>query len=310
MKIAKYSFCVILLALFSYACSPTESLSKEEAIALTVAAIDMGATRVALEQRKIDVSPIPTETEPAPRTLMSDPNISVTEAVLYEGDGIIIQVHSIDYEGLMGPQLLLLIENGMTNAIDLTTSDVVVNGFMIDTALNAKIMAGETRVEALVLPGFELDVSQIETIQYVEFCFQIVDSETWNKSIVTERLRVETTAIQALTQNLSNPGRFILEREGVRIALNKNEDEKLFIYIENNTDIDITVKTLSLLINATQTDGVFEADVIAGAKIHKELLLQSLDISRINEIGFQIQVIRKLDGRLIFETEAMTMRFD
>ncbi len=315
MKVTIWLFGVFIIALILFGCVPTKDISREEAIALTVAAIDMDATREALEQSRLETSPTPTPDEQPLPPLMVNTNIHVAEAIVYDSEGVTIQVHSIDYGSGLGPRLILLIKNDMATTINLIASDVVVNGFMIDATLTANILAGETRVEALLLPISELDVSQIEDIQYIEFCFQIADSEAWSRSITTERVRVETDANQDFAQTLLNTGRFLIECEGVRIALNKLENEKMIVYIENNTDTDITIKVFGVSVNTAQVEVDFKEDVIAGAKIYKELVLrpvssETLDLSKIDEIELQFQAFVKSDNQLIFETESMKLIFD
>jgi archaellum component FlaF (FlaF/FlaG flagellin family) len=267
----------IIMTFVLFACGQTTTQSPRDYVAETIAAMDKIATLVqlgfeetvtALEETSIKA--IETESFFGQHSLNQES--TVQEALVYDSENIKVTVKSLDFNAQAGPQLVLLLENANNRSVNLKLMDIVVNGFMMGDSSSFSIPAGGNELATVSVNHLALAAAGIETIQYYEFSLRIDESQDWSHSVTTERLRVETTAVQSDALAQDQQTTLLVEREGVRISLKKfdtqDSESKLILYllVENNTDIDIAVEAQELAINGVSFRPVYRKTLLAGSK--------------------------------------------
>lgn len=312
----------VVLSVALVACASEKIVG--DPVALTVAAIDLEATQLWRESQ----IPTPSEETVEPVALIErapeftlNTNVHLAEAKVYEGDNIKVAVLSLQYEDPAGPALTLLIENASSNSLMLRVNEVAVNDFMLNSDMEVSVAAGQSSIENLSLAIETLNRMGIDAIHSVEFSLRIIENDNWSKSITTERIRVETTARQSDALAQDQQTTLLVEREGVRISLKKldtlDNDPKLILYllVENNTDIDITVEVQELFINGISFRPVYRKTLLAGYKSMDMVYLLAGEESLENEhqaetLEIAFEVTNSESKSRVFKTDLLKINIE
>ncbi len=239
------------------------------------------------EQPSGTLSPI---TTPAPTPTQSDPNVSKDLIIFDEGD-ITITAKSIDYDNWYGPSLIILIENNSSTSVTVQTRNSVINGYMIDSLVSEQVAPGKKSVTDISFSASDMELCGITEVQDIEFTFHIFNSDTWDTIIDSSPILL-TTDVTGYTQVYDDSGLVLYDEDGIRIIA-KNEVRissttglDVFVYIENNTDHNITVQTRDESVNGFMTSAIFSCDVLSGKKAVDDIsfMQSSLDENGITDI--------------------------
>lgn len=306
---------MVLCGLLS-ACAPVEP--SVDPVALTVAAIDINETFQWIDLNRTQTAQVQV-TEAPPVTRAYDFNLNtantIAETVVYDSGNIKIAVLSLQYGGVYGPALVLLIENASPTAICVQANEVVVNDYMLKSTMEASIASGQSSLEMLNLSGETLERSGIVDIQSIAFSLRVTDTDSWSHSITTERIHVQSSADPDAAHNQVDMGKVLVEREGVRIAIKKLNGERVLACIENNTDTDLAIQAKDVKVNGMAVVYRYQEELLAGTKSIQELVLDAGDlmsqgINTIQSLELRLIVTRKSDEKPIFETESVLLKFD
>lgn len=109
----------------------------------------------------------------------------------YEGNGVKIVVKGLSEESsILGPSIVVYIENTSGQNLTVQTRDVSINGFMVNATFSCEIAAGKRAVDAITFLESDLEKNGITAITDVELSFHIFDSETWNTTVDTGAIQI------------------------------------------------------------------------------------------------------------------------
>lgn len=247
-------------------------------------------------------------------------DITVSENLIYDKDDLKVTVKSLKFDGWLGPELKLLIENDTDRTLTFQAKDVVINGFMIDPYMSADVAPGKKVNDGLTITESALELANIETIQYIELRFRIIDFENYTNSFDTERIRIETSADPGYVQTVDDSGQLMAERDGIRIILKELETEDsfwgadIFVLVENNSEKDVSVQVRDVSVNGFMISPSFHVDVLAGTKVFSKLSffesdLEENDITDIEELELYFHVFDKEGWDTLFDTEVIKVTF-
>ena len=198
-------------------------------------------------------------------------DVSIEEQVLYDANDIKITATGLD-DSWYGTELKLLIENNSSQDITVQARNANVNGYMVTTSMSADVAAGKKANDSLTFETTSLKDCGIETMATMEFYFVIIDSESFEDIYSTDVITIKTSAAEGYTQTYDDSGEVIAEVNGIKIV-SKGLSEKdsfwgpgLIVYIENNSDQDITVQARDVSINGFMVDPSMSEDVVAGKR--------------------------------------------
>lgn len=101
--------------------------------------------------------------------------------VIYDKNGIRIIAKGFSADAsVLGPGVVVYIENNTKKDITVQTRDESVNGFMVGTYFSCEVCAGKRAVDCIVFSSTELDENDIENFETVEFSFHIFKTADWN----------------------------------------------------------------------------------------------------------------------------------
>ncbi|MGN1405113.1 MAG: hypothetical protein ACI4WM_02480 [Erysipelotrichaceae bacterium] len=245
--------------------------------------------------------------------------VTVAEEVIFEENNIKIKVTGLDTAGWMGPELKLLIENDSAQNITVQTRLASVNGFMSDSLISEDVAASKKANTSITFSNTDLKNAGIDTISNMQFSFHIFDTDSWDGIIDSELITVSTSASDYI-QPYDDTGDVLIDANGIKIvARGLNTDDSIFgpsliLYIENNTDRNITVQARDESVNGFMIDSIMSTDISRNNKAVSSLTFMSTDleensIEEINEIELSFHIYDYDTFDTYYDTEMVRVEF-
>ncbi|MDR1564133.1 MAG: hypothetical protein LBS74_04160 [Oscillospiraceae bacterium] len=247
-------------------------------------------------------------------------NVTVEEQVLLEKDGVKITLKSIEFGGLFGPELKVLIENDSANNITVQTRDSVVNGFMVDFILDEEVEIGKKSNTAITIFDNKLKAADITLIKDIEFKFHVSEAKSYDKIFDSDTIKITTSADPAYVQPVNTDGTVAYDEGGIKVTVKKlvTKDSfwgaEVYVLIENNTEDDVTVQVRNVSIDGFMVNPAFSSDVLKGKKsldtitfMEKELTDNGIKDIKSIELSFHIYQSSGKDT--IKDTDKITITF-
>lgn len=244
---------------------------------------------------------------------------AIEEQLLYDGNGVKITATGME-DGLFGTELKLLIENSSDRNVTIQARNASVNDFMVDTILSADVAAGKKANDSLTFATSGLKECGIEEIAKMEFSFNITDSETWEDIAGTDMVTVETSVADGYVQEVDDSGDVLLEQDGIKIVgKGLSSDDSfwgpgLILYVENNSEQNITVQARDVSINGFMVESSMSEDVVAGKKAMSAVQFFSSDleensITDIQEVEFSFHIFNTESWGEIYDSDVIKLTF-
>lgn len=247
----------------------------------------------------IQTRPAPTETT-APA--VTQPRLE--ETLLYSEGGITVIAESLS-KGLLGPEVAIRVTNGTDRNIAVSSRALSVNGYMLSASgLYCEAAAGKKALASLNLLSSDLEEAGIDTVAQVDFELCVYDTDTFEDIAQTELIRLSTSAAETHTQNIDDSGRVLFEDGGVRIISKGLREDLIWdgclvLYLENNTDRDLTVYSENVSVNDFMVQESLYCDLRPGTRSVRGLYLLSLEelgITGLDQIQNLELSFRVVDG--------------
>lgn len=247
----------------------------------------------------------------APSAPAAPTETTIEEQVLYDVDGFKITATGLSFDGLMGPELKILIENDSGKDLTTQVRDVVVNGYMVEPVFSADVATGKKVNDTIQFMQSSLDACGISTIADIGFKFHIFESSTWDNVADSEQLAIETSAKGTYVQEYDDSGTVLVDDGGIKIVYQGLDDgglmgPQIMLYIENNTDQAVTIQQRDLSINGFMIDGIISCDIVPGAKAVDDISLLG---SALEENGIETLESGELKFH-VFVTQSMKTLLD
>lgn len=245
--------------------------------------------------------------------------VTIEETVLLDENGIKITAIGLE-DGWFGTDLKLLIENNGDKNVTVQARNSSVNGFMVDTMMSEDVVAGKKANTTLTFSTGGLKEANITTVANMEFAFHIFETDSWDTYLDSAMIVLETSAADGYEQAVDDSGTVFYDTDGIKIVgKGLSTDDSIFglgliVYIENNTEKNITVQVRDTSVNGFMVDPSMSQDVVSGKKAISAVTFFSSDlegngIEDITEIetSFHIFDMDSWDG--IADTEAIVINF-
>lgn len=313
---------ILVLAAFTIMAWGSGSNSPNEAkTPSSVISAEPGAGSKSSESTSAPVSTASAASTSTPDKTPAPAKATIEEAVLFEQDGIRITAKSLNYSGLFGPEVKLLIENNSSQSITVQTRNASVNGYMIETMMSADVAAGKKANDSITLMKSDLDAADIKTIADIEFRFHIFDSSSWDTLYDSDVIRIETSEADGYAYTFDDSGDSVYTGNGVEIVVKGlAEDSSIFgpsivVYISNTSNKDITVQVKDVSVNGFMIDTMFSCDVLVGKHAIDTITFMSSDleeneIKSIQNIELSFHVFNSDSWDTIMDTTPVTINFD
>jgi hypothetical protein len=251
----------------------------------------------------------------------ADKEVTVSEQVLLDKDGIKITLKGFQLDGIFGPSLKVLVENNTNEPITVQTRDTVVNGVMQTTTFSCDVVSGKKANDEIIIMNSGLDRAGIEVIKDIELKFHIFNTDTWDTIFDSEAIFITTTADPSYVPKYDDSGFVALEKNGIKIVIKKLNVEDSFwgadvyVYVENNSSEDITVQVRDLSVNGFMMSPVFSCEVLAGRKAYDTITLfeselEENGITSIETMELAFHIFNTRTWETIIDSDSITANFD
>lgn len=259
------------------------------------------------------------EADSSDNSSASSSEVTIEEQVLYDENSIKITALGME-DGLFGTELKLLLENNSDKSITVQARNANVNGFMVSTMMSVDIAAGKKANDSLTFETSGLKDCGIESIATMEFFFHIFDTESWDAIVDTDVIAINTSIASTYTQAVDDSGEILVEEGGVKIVGKGLSDDDsvwgpgVILYIENNSEKDVTVQVRDVSINGFMVDSSMSTDIVAGKKAMSAVQFFSTDleenaITDITNVELYFHIFNLGSWDTIFDSDVITISF-
>lgn len=248
-------------------------------------------------------------------------DITIEEKEIYNQGDIIITATGLKYDGLLGPEVTLLIENNTDTNITIQTRNSSVNGYMADLQMSCDIAAGKKANDGMAISTSELENCGIDTIANIEFSFHIFESDSWDTYADSEPIILTTSAGDNYQQVYDDGGDVLYDNNGIKIISKGLLTDDSFLgpqfltYIENNSDQNITVQARDTSVNGFMVNPSMSAEVCSGKKSISSMTflsseLEENEITEFENIETSFHIFYTDGWDTIADTEPITISFN
>ena len=262
-------------------------------------------------------------TEEATATPEPSAQPTLEETVLLDEGGIKVTATGLTDYGLGGaPDLKLHVENNTDGDIMVQTSEyAAVNGCMVRGIASIQTSAGDSADDTVMFLDDEFEAAGIETVSDIKLAVRAIDAD-WNEICASDFVTVKTSAYGTV-ETPAVDGDVLYDKDGVKVILLGTEEEEDFdfyfptyvkLYIENNSEQDITVKTLDFKANGEVTQCSLNAELLAGTRQFTELRLDADSctqngITELKDLSFYFSVCDLMTWNEITKSDTVTLEF-
>lgn len=241
--------------------------------------------------------------------------LSIEEQVLWEVNDVTLTATEIKEDSIWGTGIKILAENNSDKDVSFYCDAIIVNDYMISDLASIKVTAGNKANETIYLLSSDLEAAGIDKIGKIEMYMHMSDPETYERIETSECITIKTSLFDEIDTEADTSGTVLLEQDGVKI-IGKYVDEDSFwgaaalLYIENNTDKNITVRTDNVAVNGFMITSFGSQNVYAGKKAFTtvDFLSSSLEennITSVDTVEMEFEVLDE-DYNHIIETDKIS----
>ena len=244
--------------------------------------------------------------------------VNIEETVILDKEDVKVTAKSISYDSRGEINIKLLIENNSDENITLQTRNFTINDLLVDEYLSVDVAAGKKANDVITIFEEDLKKSNIETIKDIEFDMYAFETKSYDDLFEENGIKLTTDA-KKYKQSYDVDGELIVDEEDVKIYyLNTKSDKDLGginvnIFVENNTDKQITITAEDVSVNGFMIDPVFIIDIPAGKKAYDALYfyddeLEKNDIDKIKELELKFVAETSKNYKELFTTDKLTIK--
>lgn len=305
------SFLLSALLVLSLAACESNGSTQSTASESSASSTSSEAESSAAATEEPTATPEPTE-EPSAHTTLE-------ETVLLDEGGIKVTATDLtDYGGT--PDLKLHVENNTDGDIVISSGEyIAVNGCMVRGIFTIQVPAGESADDYVMFLDDEFEEAGIETVSDIKLAVRALDAN-WSEICTSDYVTVKTSAYGTV-ETPAVDGDVLYDEGGVKIVmLGTGEDEDfdfyfptyVKLYIENNTDQDITVKTLDFKANGEITQCSISGELLAGTRRFTELRLDANSctqngITELKDLSFYFSICDLMTHNEITKSDTVTL---
>ncbi len=247
--------------------------------------------------------------------------VTVAEQVLYDANNVKITATGLsEDDSWFGTSLTLLIENNSDQSLTIQARDANVNGYMVNTSMSANVAAGMKANDSLIFETSGLEECGIEQIATMEFSFTMLNSDTFETVFDSDMITVNTSIAEGYTQTYDDSGNVLLDANGIKIVGKGLSTDDSFwgpgviLYIENNSDQNITVQTRDTSVNGFMVTSTISESVLVGKKAITAVQfydtdLESNGITDITNVNLSFHVFNTESWDAILDSDPIEITF-
>lgn len=246
--------------------------------------------------------------------------VSVENEEIINEKGIIVRVKELKIKDYYGPQLFFEVENNTKKDICIQSKDVYVNGYAVSPTMSMDISSRTKNTDMMIFSAVEMEARGIETLTDLEFRLTIFEADSYDNILLSDPIHIQTDEAGDYEQIYDDEGEMIYEENEIKIIGKEllTEDRvygpDLVLYIENNSDTDISIQVWEASINGITLPASMFSDTAPGKKDLNSVSFNDSDleangIDDIESIEISFIIEDALNDTLIEETEPIKLTF-
>lgn len=246
--------------------------------------------------------------------------VTIEETVIYAANDITITATGIK-DSLFGQEITLQIVNDSDKNVTVSSRDLSVNGYMMDTAgFYGQVAAGKKAIEDLTLYASELNEAGIETIAKIEFSIHVINSDDYDVIDDSDLICLSTSAAEGFVQPVDDSGDLVYDDNGIRVICKGLEDNLIWdgavvFLIENTSKEYVTVHAENLSVNGYMVSETLWSQLRPDTRSIEAMYLLTLDeigldsIDEVEDIEFTLRLVDD-DWNEIDTTDVLRLEFN
>lgn len=218
-------------------------------------------------------------------TPASSDDTTIDEQVIFDANDVKITAVEYSTAGLFGDSIKVLIENNGTSNVGIGCDALIVNDYMITDLFSEQVAAGKKSNETIDLYTSQLKAAGIDMIGKVEVRFHLYDPDTYMTTYTSDLVEIQTNHYADMDTTPNDDGQELYNNGGIRIV-GKYVDENSFwgngivLYLENNSEQNVTVQVNDMSINGYMMSPIFSSTVYAHKKAIDDITIFQSDLDQ------------------------------
>jgi hypothetical protein len=225
-------------------------------------------------------------------------NYTLKNQVVVSNSNVSFTVKKISDNSLLGTDMQVILENKTEKNLMYSIDNVAVNGFAVEPFWATSVSAGKKAVSTITFYTSDIEKYGITSLDEIEFTLRIYNKDDWMEDdVLNQKYIIYPTG--KVPGSVSHPSIKITDEDVLYI----NDSNCLFavvgdcrmddimgyivpLYIENKTDVDLTVTWDNVSVNGFMVDPFFATTVPAHQKklANVTFFTSSLEESYIDEV--------------------------
>jgi len=246
--------------------------------------------------------------------------LSIEEQVIYDANDIKVTATGIG-KSMWGVEIKLVVENNSDTDVTIQDKNANVNGFMVSTTMSIDVAAGKKANDTLIIDNSSIEACGLEQIATIEFRLYIFDSDSWDDIALSDVITITTSQAEGYAQAYDDSGEVLVDYNGIKIVCKGLSEEDswwgpgVILYVENNSNKDITIQVRDASINGFMMDPTISEDVIIGKKSICDISflaseLEDNGITSIEDIEFYFNIFDMETWDDVFDSDIITLHFN
>ena len=250
-----------------------------------------------------------------------DDTETIKQFVLCNQKGITVTSKSIGYSEAGGKlthkALYLNVKNNSKKDVDVGIIKSSVNRYMIPSDSTVKVKAGKSKDFSASFDVTKLNNSEITTFAELEFVVTVKDSETGEDIIVTDPIRIKTSAADGFEYKSDQSGTSAYMGNGIHIVIqeiyyDEFSGQCINVFVSNNSKRNISLSLEDSKLNGKKVEAIYCSDVLARKKDVSPIAFDAdLEGEKIEEFTTSFSIVDSDTNKTIVKkTKPVTVKFD
>ncbi|PID79548.1 MAG: hypothetical protein CSB19_02195, partial [Clostridiales bacterium] len=202
---------------------------------------------------------------------------TIEKQVLFEEKGIKVTALKLVQDDIMGPGIKLLVENNSDKDINISSDNISINDYMIESYFSSDVSVGKKVNDTLYFEEEEIANAGIKVIEAINLQFKVYDKENYDEIFTTDLIVINTSAFGTDSKasvdvnadgvdGMTIEPAVLFEQDNVKVtSIDLVKDDYMGIgmrlMIENNSDKNINLRNTNLVVNDYAVESYFSKDI-------------------------------------------------
>lgn len=226
--------------------------------------------------------------------------ITIEPQELLNYQGLTVTAESYEQGGIFGDAVKVLIDNQSDQSYGVTLDAVIVNNYMVTSLFSEVVTSGNKDNASIDLYSSQLNSAGIEHIGQIELYFHLYDPDSYETVYTADPVTIQTSDYDIMDTEPNDDGTELYNANGIRIVGKYVDNDNIWgtgivLYLENQTDQNITVQCDTISVNGFMMTPYFSSTVYAHKMAVDDITIMQSDlddngIDQVNDIQMTFNI--------------------